>query len=196
MKTQPASLAYSLPAGVLAALGWQGCQVVAVRALSTPRVVVCELDASEHARRREAGLVPTSDALLLHCRAHVDPSFLTRPSPVRIRGAVAVRVSWRSARANLAGFAAFGARVAVLPATAALRDAVRAETIYHGFGLVTAEQPHEVIQAPAACADTERTWVHRLVEELLYDAVLSQQTAQRRDLGSQAFMNAGGSQVK
>ncbi|MET8140831.1 hypothetical protein ABZU32_11030 [Sphaerisporangium sp. NPDC005288] len=76
------------------------------------------------------------------------------------------------------------------------RDAVRAETIYHGFGLITVEQPHEVIQAPHSYVDAERTWVHRLVEELVYDALLSQQTAQRRDLGSQAFMKAGGSQVK
>jgi hypothetical protein len=141
MTTRPDSLTPSLPTGVLAALGWQGCYVVTVRALSTPRVVVCELDEPEHTRRQEAGLVPTADALLLHCRAYVNPSFLTRPSPVCIRGAIAARASWRSARENLAGFAAFSARVAMLPAKVAHRDAVRAETIYHGFGLITAEQP-------------------------------------------------------
>ncbi|MBB5130842.1 hypothetical protein HNP84_000530 [Thermocatellispora tengchongensis] len=170
--------------------------MVTVRALSTLRVVVCELDEPEHARRQKAGLIPTADALLLHCRAHVAPSFLQRPSPVRIRGAVAVRASWRSARANLAGFAAFGARVAVLPAKVAHRDAVRAESIYHGFGLLAAEKPQEVIQAPDAYVSVERTWAHRLVEEIVYDALLSQQTVQRRDLGSQAFMKAGGSQVR
>ncbi|WP_155358888.1 hypothetical protein [Acrocarpospora macrocephala] len=169
--------------------------MVMVRALSTPRMVVCELDDSEHARRQDAGLLPTADALLLHCRAHVEPSFLKRPSPIRIRGAVAARASWQSARANLAEFAAFGARVAVLPARIAHRDGVRAEAIYHGFGLVTAEQPHEVIQPPDTRVGAGRTWVHRLVEEVVYDAVLSQQAAQRQDLGIQAFMKAGGSQV-
>ncbi len=109
---------------------------------------------------------------------------------------MAVGGSWRSARTNLAGFAAFSARVAVLPARIAYRDAVRAEAIYHGFGLVTDEEPHEVIQAPDTNVDAGRTWVHRLVEEIVYDAVLSQQTAQRRDLGSQAFMKAGGSHVR
>ncbi|MEW9527297.1 hypothetical protein [Microbispora sp. NPDC049125] len=196
MTTRPASLVRSLSSGVLASLGWQGCQVVTVRALSTRRLVVCELDEGEHARRQEAGLVPSADALLLHCRAHVDPSFLGRPSPVRIRGAVTIGGSWRSARTNLAGFAAFGARVAVLPAEIAYRDAVRAEAIYHGFGLVTTEEPHKVIQVPDADIGMERTWVHRLVEEIVYDAVLSQQTTQRQDLGSQAFMKAGESHVR
>ncbi|WP_155341414.1 hypothetical protein [Acrocarpospora corrugata] len=169
--------------------------MVMVRALSALRMVVCELDDPEHARRQDAGLLPTADALLLHCRAHVDPSFLKRPSPIRIRGAVAARASWQSARANLAEFSAFGARVAVLPARIAHRDGVRAEAIYHGFGLVTAEQPHEVVQPPDIHVDAGRTWVHRLVEEIVYDAVLSQQSDHRWDLGSQAFMKAGDSQV-
>ncbi|MET7334217.1 hypothetical protein [Nonomuraea sp. NPDC005650] len=174
MTTPSAPGSHSLAPGVLAALGWQGCQVVTARALSRPRLVLCELDEHEHARRQEAGLPPTADALLLHCRTHVDPSFLERPSPVRIRGAVAARASWRSARANLAEFGAFGARVAVLPARVACRDAVRAEAIYHGFGLVMAEKPHEVIQPPDTFVSTERTWVHRLVEEIVYDAMLAQ----------------------
>ncbi|MEV0229320.1 hypothetical protein [Nonomuraea sp. NPDC050786] len=173
MTTQPAPDLRSLAPGVLAALGWQGCQVVTARALSTPRVVLCELDEREHARRQESGLPPTADALLLRCRVAVDPAFLERPSPVRIRGAVAARASWRSARANLAEFGAFGARVAVLPARVARQDAVRAEAIYHGFGLVTVEKPHEVIQSPDTYVSTKRTWVHRLVEEIVYDAVLS-----------------------
>lgn len=199
MTSRPASRTRSLPAGALAGLGWQGCQVVTVRALATSRVLVCELDEPEHARRQESGLLPVADALLLRCRAHVDPSFLTRPSPVRICGAVAVRASWKSARANLASFAAFGARVAVLPTKVAHQDAVRADAIYYGFGLVAAEHPQEMIQAPDTSARGKRTWVHRLVEELVYDAVLSQQTAQRQDrrptLGSQAYMKAGGSQA-
>lgn len=174
MTTRPTPTQHGPTPGVLAALGWLACQVVTARALSTPRVVLCELDEHEHARRQGAGLPPTADALLLHCRAHVDPSFLERPSPVRIHGAVAARASWRSARANLAEFGAFGARIAVLPAEVARRDAVRAEAIYHGFGLVTAEEPHEVIQPPDTCVSVTRTWVHRLVEEIVYDALLSQ----------------------
>ncbi|MEW1838540.1 hypothetical protein AB0392_11350 [Nonomuraea angiospora] len=176
MTTQSALGPHNLAPGVLAALGWQDSQMVTARALSRPRLVLCELDEPEHARRQEAGLPPTADALLLHCRAHVDPSFLERPSPVRIRGAVAARASWRSARANLAEFGVFGARVAVLPAKVARRDAVRAEAIYHGFGLVLAEKPHEVIQPPDTCVSTKRTWVHRLVEEIVYDAVLTQRS--------------------
>ncbi|WP_143734286.1 hypothetical protein [Microbispora rosea] len=154
--------------------------MVTVRALSTWRVVVCELNEAEHTLRQEIGLVPAADTLLLHCRAHVDPSFLTRPSPVRIRGAIAARASWRSVMTNLAEFAAFGARVGVLPAKVARRDAVQVEAMYYGFGLVTAEEPYEMIQAPdtfvGAGLGPGRTWVHRLVEEIVYDAILSQQT--------------------
>lgn len=196
MTSRPASRTRSLPADALAGLGWQGCQVVTVRALATSRVLVCE---PEHARRQEAGLLPVADALLLRCRVHVDPSFLTRPSPVRICGAVAVRAWWKLARANLASFAAFGARIAVLPAKVARQDAVRADAIYYGFGLAAAEHPQEMIQAPDTSARGKRTWVHRLVEELVYDAVLSQRTAQcldrRPTLGSQAYMKVGGSQA-
>ncbi|MBO3751932.1 hypothetical protein J5X84_38180 [Streptosporangiaceae bacterium NEAU-GS5] len=149
-----------------------------MRALSALRVVVCELDESEHAERQKARLLPTADALLLHCRAHVDPSFLTRPSPVRIHGAVAARASWPPARENLAGFTAFGARVAVLPEGIASGDAVRAEAIYHGFGLVAAEPPHQLIQGPDPDIGGKRTWVHRLVEEIVYDAMVTRGAAE------------------
>lgn len=161
-------------AGALDALGWTGCQLVSAPALSVMRLVACQLDEFEHEARLSEGLGPATDAFLLRCIGAGDPGFLGRPSPVRISGAIAVRKTWRAAVGNLGGFVAFGARVAVLPDEVARRHSVRAEAIFHGYGVIAAGHPSCLVQTPASAMVAERTWVHRQVEEIVYDALLQQ----------------------
>ncbi|MFI6325099.1 hypothetical protein ACIBG8_46815 [Nonomuraea sp. NPDC050556] len=168
----------ALPDGVLSdvldALGWADHQLVYAPALSAMRLVACQLDEFEHAARQSQGLGPVTDAFLLRCVGAGDPDFLTRPSPVRITGAIAVRRTWTAASGNLGGFVSFGARVAVLPRAVATRPSVAAQAIYHGFGVIAVENPGELIHPPACATAGERTWVHRQVEEIIYNALLQQ----------------------
>jgi hypothetical protein len=125
-------------------LGWDGLGIVEARAWSTRRLVVCALDPAEHRRRQAEGMLPAADPFLLRCLAAQDPRFVLAPPPVRIVGAVAVRKTWKAAIANLAGFAAFGALAAVLPAGAADRLDVAAEAPVHGIGVIAADAAETV----------------------------------------------------
>ncbi|MQA85215.1 MAG: hypothetical protein GEV03_11475 [Streptosporangiales bacterium] len=158
----------------LSILGWSGFAVVPARVLGRRQLVACALDEDEHDTRVAEGRLPVADPLQFRCVAHGDPGFLTRRPPVRIAGAIAVRKGWRSARANLGGFTAFGPRVAVLPGAEARRRGVAAEAIVAGFGVI-ADDPDglRLIHHPDTRPPASRTWAHRLVEEVLYDTVLT-----------------------
>ncbi|MGW5156955.1 hypothetical protein ACWEPN_15900 [Nonomuraea wenchangensis] len=159
---------------VLEALGWQGRRVVQARALSSRRWVACELNEAEHETRLREGLPPAADAFLLHCVAHRYPDFLSRPAPVHIEGAIAPRRTWAAARNNLGGFVSFGARVALVPTVVARSLPVAVDAVYYGFGVVALEEPDRLVHLPEPVPAQERTWVRRLVEEVIYDAVLRQ----------------------
>ncbi|MCK2218148.1 hypothetical protein MF672_030810 [Actinomadura sp. ATCC 31491] len=159
---------------VLEALGWEGWRVVQARALSSRRWVVCELDEAEHEARLRDRLPPAADALLLRCLAHSHPGFLSRPAPVRIQGAIAARRTWVAARNNLGGFVSFGERVALMPTVVARGLPAAVDAACYGFGVVALEEPGRLVHPPEPVPAQERTWVRRLVEEVVYDAVLRQ----------------------
>ncbi|NJP98434.1 hypothetical protein HCN51_54970 [Nonomuraea sp. FMUSA5-5] len=160
---------------VLEVLGWQGRSVLQTKALSSWRWVACELDEAEHEARLREGLPPAADAFLLRCVAHRYPDFLSRPAPVRIEGAIAPRRTWAAAKNNLGGFVAFGERVALVPTAVARSVPVAVDAAYYGFGVVALEEPYRLVHLPEPVAVAqERTWVRRLVEEVVYDAVLRQ----------------------
>lgn len=175
----PASDAALLP-NVLAALGWEDRLTVHAVALGTRRLVVCELDENEHEARCRDELPPATDPLLLHCLTASRPGFLGRPAPVHIYGTIAIRKTWRSALNHLAGFAPFGAQVAVVPEVVARRLPVALDALYHGFGVIALERPDWLVHSPDLRRDQIRTWIDRLVEEVVYDSVLRQAPAATR----------------
>ena len=161
---------------VLCLLGWDGMTIVKARALSTARLVVCALDHAEHQRRAAEGLVPVVDPLLLRCMCAERPGFLSTAAPVCISGAIAMRQTWRSAVRNLAGFGAFGARVAVLPAREAHRLEVAAGAVVEGYGVVAVDDentPRLIHHPNMGAIMKSRTWIDCLIEEIVYDAVLA-----------------------
>ncbi len=161
-------------ADVLGVLGWGSEYVVEAATLGAHRLVACALDTTEHQARLGRGQLPTADPFLLGCVAHCDPEFLTRPSPVRIDGAVAVRRRWDAARRNLAGFTAFGPRAAVLPGREARGSRVAVEAVVAGFGVVAVDGDGlRLVHPPDVRPPAHRDWVNRLVEEVIYDAVLA-----------------------
>jgi hypothetical protein len=164
-----------LAAGLLPVLGWTGHMVIEARAWSARRLVVCRLNESEHQKREAEGRPPVADPLLLRCVAAEDPGFMHAPSPVEIAGAIAVRKKWPSAVTNLGGFSAFGALAAVLPPAEADRLDVAAGALVEGIGVVACDGDGQVrlVHHPGSAPRTgTRTWVHRLIEEIVYDALL------------------------
>jgi hypothetical protein len=159
-------------------LGWSG-RAVDVMVLGTRLTVAATTNPAEHADRLADRLFPMADPLLLKCFAHSDPGFLTRRSPVRIDGAIAVRRRWSSARSTLGTFTAFGSRVAVLPVDEARRTNVAAEAIVGGCGIIAelGDGGLEIVQHPDPRTPQSHSWIHRLVEEVVYDAVLAGSSA-------------------
>lgn len=163
-----------LTSQVLPLLGWSGHVVVGATAWSTRRFVACTLDQAEHRRRVAEGFPPVTDPLVLRCAGACDPGFLAASPPVRIAGAISVRSTWRSAVANLGGFSAFGSVVAVLPPGQASRLDVAVEAAVEGFGVIAWNRGGhpQLVHHPARAQAAARTWVHRLVEEIVYNEVL------------------------
>jgi hypothetical protein len=161
---------------VLPMLGWDGQAAVEARAWSTTRLVICSLDEAEHQRRSDAGHLPVTDPLMLRCSLSSDSGFRDAPSPVTITGAIAARRTWQGATANLGGFSAFGSRVAVLPPEEAVRPDVGLEAAVEGYGIIALDGEHRVwvVHHPDTRPHKRiRTWVHRLVEEIIYNALLT-----------------------
>jgi hypothetical protein len=163
-------------------LGWDGQAAVEARAWSTTRLVICSLNEAEHQCRSDTRHPPVTDPLMLRCSLSSDPGFRGAPPPVTITGAIAVRRTWQGATANLGGFSAFGSRVAVLPPEEALRPDVGLEAALEGYGIIALDVEHRasVVLHPDTRPRTgTRTWVHRLVEEIIYSALLTARDDER-----------------
>jgi hypothetical protein len=171
---------------ILPLVGWDGQIVVEARAWSATRMVVCSLNEAEHQRRSAVGHPPLADPFMLRCALTSDPGFLDAPRPVTIAGAIAVRRTWESATANLGGFSAFGTLVAVLPPEEARQPNIEIEAAVEGYGVVSwnGQDQTRLVHHPDARPRTDtRTWVHRLVDEIVYNALL---TSSRREHATSA----------
>jgi hypothetical protein len=156
-------------------LGWPGHLMVQAPVLGEPRLVACTWDQAAHDQRAAAGLLPVTDPFLLRC-ALADPRFRAAPVPARITGAIAMRRTWPAAVGNLAGFAAFGPLIAVLPGRQATRLDVAAEASMQGIGVIGYDDSGQarLIHHPDLRPRSSReTWVHRLAAEIIYDAALA-----------------------
>lgn len=156
----------------VSAVGWDGAQVVDVEVLGTALVVAAIPVAEEVARRRADGIPPVADPWLLRCWGDRDESLISRPSPVRLVGALAIRRQWRTARSAASIFTAFGPRVAAVPADQCGAAAL-IEAAVTGLGIVVSDGAEiSVVASPASPDDRgERTFVHRVVEEAVWDAL-------------------------
>jgi hypothetical protein len=171
-------------------LGWSQ-HVVQAEVLDLLIHVAGQLDLAEHHHRTSQGWPPAADPLLLQCLLAEEPGFAARPAPVRVDGALAGARRWQTALRPLGGFVAFGPRVAVVPADQARSSRLAMVALVHGFGVVAhhpadaetrGSEEHasgrdrlEVVHAPDRRPPRHRTWLHRLVEESLYDAFLKTQ---------------------
>lgn len=139
-------------------------------------MVACTLNEAEHQRRSAVGLLPIADPIMLRCVLASDAGFRDAPQPVTIVGAIAARRTWDGATANLGGFSGFGALVAVLPPEEAGRPRVEIEAAVEGYGVVAWDGQDQVwlVHHPDTRPRTAgRTWVHRLVEEILYNSLIA-----------------------
>jgi hypothetical protein len=159
-----------LAAAAISSLGWCPGTPVDVELFGTHLVVAVEPDPTEIARRRDEGLTPLADAWQFRLRVTADPGFLTRPAPVRLIGAIAARASWPSARSATGLFTAFGAGAALIPAQACTPVAL-AEAAVTGVGVVVRDGSGvRVLAAARVGAGGCRSHVHRLVEEIVWNA--------------------------
>jgi hypothetical protein len=173
--------------GACRALGWSGpaTRVLDVEVLGVRLAVVARPDGAEVAARRAAGPPPLPDPHRMRRQADADPAFLTRPAPVHVAGAVAVRRTWRAARSAAGHFTAFGPRAVLMPA-AACTPRVLLEADLAGIGVVaTAGDAGGVRRLlPAAAAPpVPRTHVHRLVEEAVFAALVAAAPEQAPEWG-------------
>jgi len=181
--------------GAARLLGWHG-RLIEVKVLDLRVHVVGELDVAEHNRRVAESRPPVVDPLLLRCLLAENPEFAARPAPVRVAGALAAAQRWQSALRPLGGFVAFGPRAAVVPAAQACSSRLAMVALVHGFGVIAhdpapfhaatadltfdEEVQHEqrrtcrlaIVHHPDLQRPTHRTWVHRLVEEVVYGAFM------------------------
>ena len=155
----------------VAALGWHGGIAVDLDLLGSRLLVVAAPVGEEIAHRASEGLPPAVDPWLFRCYADLDPGFLSRPSPVDILGAVAVRRGWPAARKAASTFTAFGPRAVALPAQAC-RPPLLTEAAVTGIGVLRLDGSNATaLASPGRPPAVERTHVHRLVEETVWDAI-------------------------
>jgi hypothetical protein len=162
-------------AQAVAALGWRAECLLDVEVLGARLVVAATPDRAELAARDADRLGPLADPWLFRVRADDDPELLTRPAPVRIAGALAVRRSWPAARAAAGTFTAFGPRAVLLPRRAVTRAALT-EAAVIGIGVLTADDATLLLPAGPP-PPVPRSHVHRLVEELVYASYLERPEA-------------------
>src|ERR1017187_8276927 len=153
-------------------LGWHEGVAVEMDLLGSRLLVIAVPDGDEIARRVSERLPPIVDPWVLRCQADLHPGFLLRPSPVRILGAVAFRQGWLAARNAACTFTAFGPRAVALPPRAC-RPAVLTEAAVTGTGVLRVDgNTAAVLALPGQPPTVERTHVHRLVEETIWDAIV------------------------
>ena len=171
MKLSNVNSSSAVQVSAIQALGWDDGLAVELELLGARLVVSAIPVHDEIERRRAERLPPIPDPWLLRCHADLDPGFLSRPAPVRFLGALACRKTWLAARNAACTFTAFGPRAVVLPPRAC-RPAVLTEAAVTGIGIVQWEGAVSFVLAspgPPPCGP--RTHVHRLVEEIVWDAL-------------------------
>ncbi len=171
MKLSNVNSSSAIQASAIEALGWDGGLAVELELLGARLVVYTIPVQDEIERRRAEQLPPIPDPWLLRCHADLDPGFLSRPAPVRFLGALTWRKTWSAARNAACTFTAFGPRAVVLPLRAC-RPAVLTEAAVTGIGIVQWDGAASFVRAPPgqpSCGP--RTHVHRLVEEIVWDAL-------------------------
>lgn len=161
----------AIQASAIEALGWEDGLAVELELLGA-RLVVSTVPVHDEIERRTAEqLPPIPDPWLLRCHADLDPGFLSRPAPVRFLGALTWRKTWSAARNAACTFTAFGPRAVVLPPQAC-RPAVLTEAAVTGIGVVRWDgTASSVLASPGQPPCGPRTHVHRLVEEIVWDAL-------------------------
>lgn len=152
-------------------LGWGGSIRVELDLFGSRLLVAATPVDDEIAHRVSERLPPIVDPWLFRCHADLDTGFLSRPAPVRILGAVAVRQRWPAARRAACTFTAFGPRVAALPPRAC-RPPVLTEAAVTGIGVISVDgDTATALVLPGRPPVAKRTHVHRLVEETVWDAI-------------------------
>jgi hypothetical protein len=152
-------------------LGWGGSILVELDLFGSRLLVAAAPVDDEIARRVSEHLSPVVDPWLFRCRADLDTAFLSRPSPVRILGAMAARQRWPAARKAASMFTAFGPRVAALPPQACRASALT-EAAVTGIGVLSMDgDTATALALPGRPTVAKRTHVHRLVEETVWDAI-------------------------
>ena len=171
MKLSNVNSSSAIQASAIEALGWDDGLIVELELLGASLAVSAIPVHDEIERRRAERLPPVPDPWLLRCRVDLDPGFLSRPAPVRLLGALTWRKTWLAARNAACTFTAFGPRAVVLPPRAC-RPAVLTEAAVTGIGIVQWDGAASSVLAPPGqppCGP--RTHVHRLVEEIVWDAL-------------------------
>lgn len=163
---------------VAALLEWSGTAIPELDLLGDRVCVVASLNQSEHERRTAIGIGALTDPWLLEleegpCEGRPAQ---WRASPVSIAGVLAFRKTWRPALTAAAGFAAFCSRAVVVPPRQAYSRRLALEAAVRGVGVV-ARGAHglSVVQPPALgpVAGSRRSVVHRLVEETVYQRLVT-----------------------
>jgi hypothetical protein len=156
-----------------ALLGWTRAVPIELEVLGVRLVVAARPQPDEIAVRLAAGPAPAADPWQLRLLLDDDPGFLTRPAPVRLAGAIAVRHAWRPARTAAGVFTAFGPRAVLLPERRCT-PRVLLEADLAGIGVLAARPGcrTERLVAAAPAPEVPRSHVHRLVEECVFHALL------------------------
>ncbi len=163
---------------VAALLEWNGIAIPELDLLGDRVSVVASLDPSEHERRTAAGVGALTDPWLLELEEGPSEGRPAqwRASPVSIAGVLAFRKTWWPALTAAAGFAAFCSRAVVLPPRQAYNRRLSLEAAVRGVGIIAHDSHGLSVVQPAALgpiAGSRRSLVHRLVEETVYERLVT-----------------------
>lgn len=163
---------------VAALLEWSGTAIPELDLLGDHVCVVASINQSEHERRTATGVGALTDPWLLELEEGPNQGRPAqwRASPVSIAGVLAFRKTWRPALTAAAGFAGFCSRAVVVPPRQACNRRLALEAAVRGVGIV-ARDIHglAVVQPPALgpVVGSRRSVVHRLVEETVYERLVT-----------------------
>jgi hypothetical protein len=165
-------------------LQWSGTAIPELELLGDRVRVVAALNSSEHERRRATGVGALTNPWLLELQEGPcqERPARWRASPVSIAGVFAYRMTWRAALTAAAGFAGFCSRAVVVPPRQAYNRRLWLESGVRGVGIV-ARDSHELalVQPPALgpVPGAQRSLVHRVVEEAVYERLITSLTSLR-----------------
>ncbi|GAA1526479.1 hypothetical protein GCM10009678_04930 [Actinomadura kijaniata] len=192
-----------------ALLGW-AASPVEVDVLGCRLWVAARLtEAGQHRLRN--GQAAVTDPMTLRFVLATDTDFAAASAPVQIDGALSARRTWHGALTPLGGFVAFGPRVAIVPPAQARSSHLTMLALVEGFGVIAhypAVDPlaspiprpcggHgwsedgsggdlQLVHPPDRRATGRGTWVHRLVEEHLFQAVLDARSSSSASVSASA----------